>query len=329
MAGVTQVTDRSPMLSSGRGRAAALAFALLRGAVAAGLGLGTLTVLLMGLWISSPYSDAGPGRAVRTAAALWLLSHGAELVRTDTLSGIPAPVATVPLLLMVVPVWLLHRAARDALEAADPVGPVDATADRPPSAAAVCCAVVTGYLLVVAGAVAFVRSAPLRVDTGDSATLAFPLVAVVAGAAAAGVWTASGRPVGATPSWAPLRVQEAVARTLFRDRAEAATRSAVAGIAVLLGGGALLVAIGLVRNRAATEESFLALSDEVSGQVAVLLLALALVPNAAVWAASYGLGPGFQLGTAATVAPSVSTGTPRCPGSRCWPPCRTRAPEPR
>ncbi|MGW2839580.1 cell division protein PerM [Streptomyces sp. NPDC001493] len=311
MAGVTQVTDRSPMLSSGRGRAAALASALLRGAIAAGLGLGTLTVLLMGLWISSPYSDAGPGRAVRTAAALWLLSHGAELVRTDTLSHIPAPVATVPLLLMVLPVWLLHRAARDALEAADPVGPVDTMADRPPSAAAVCCAVVTGYLLVVAGAVAFVRSAPLRVD---SATLAFPLVAVVAGAAAAGVWTASGRPLGATPSWAPLRVQEAVARTLFRDRAEAATRSAVAGIAVLLGGGALLVAIGLVRNRTATEESFLALADEVSGQVAVLLLALALVPNAAVWAASYGLGPGFSLGTTATVAPLGFHGDPALPG---------------
>ncbi|MGW2278899.1 cell division protein PerM [Streptomyces sp. NPDC001770] len=314
MAGVTQVTDRSPMLSSGRGRAAALASALLRGAIAAGLGLGTLTVLLMGLWISSPYSDAGPGRAVRTAAALWLLSHGAELVRTDTLSHIPAPVATVPLLLTVLPVWLLHRAARDALDAADPVGPADATEDRPPSAAAIWYAVVTGYLLVVAGAVAFVRSAPLRVDTGDSATLAFPLVAVVAGAAAAGVWTASGRPVGATPSWAPLRVQEAVARTLFRDRAEAATRSAVAGIAVLLGGGALLVAIGLVRNRVATEESFLALSDEVSGQVAVLLLALALVPNAAVWAASYGLGPGFSLGTAATVAPLGFYGDPALPG---------------
>ncbi|MGW0858470.1 cell division protein PerM [Streptomyces sp. NPDC002690] len=308
------MTDRSPMLSSGRGRAAALASALLRGSIAAGLGLGTLTVLLLGLWISSPYSDAGPGRAVRTAAALWLLSHGAELLRTDTLSGVPAPVATVPLMLMVLPVWLLHRAARDALDAADPVTPVDATEDRPPSAAAVCCAVMTGYLLVVAGAVVFVRSAPLRVDTGASATLAFPLVAVVAGAAAAGVWTASGRPLGATPSWAPLRVQEAVARTLFRDRAEAATRSALAGLAVLLGGGALLVAVGLVRNGAATEESFLALSDEPSGQVAVLLLALALVPNAAVWAASYGLGPGFSLGTAATVAPLGFYGDPALPG---------------
>ncbi|MFD6426700.1 DUF6350 family protein [Streptomyces sp. NPDC060198] len=311
---MTQVTDRSPMLSSGRGRAAALASALLRGSIAAGLGLGTLTVLLLGLWVSSPYSDAGPGRAVRTAVALWLLSHGAELVRTDTLSGIPAPVATVPLLLTALPVWLLHRAARDALDAADPVAPVDATEDRPPSAAAVCCAVMTGYLLVVAGAVAFVRSAPLRVDTGDSATLAFPLVAVVAGAAAAGVWTASGRPLGASPSWAPLRVQEAVARTLFRDRAEAATRSALAGVAVLLGGGALLVAVGLVWHRAATEESFLALSDEVSGQVAVVLLAMALVPNAAVWAASYGLGPGFSLGTAATVAPLGFHGTPALPG---------------
>ncbi|MGH1555121.1 cell division protein PerM [Streptomyces sp. L7] len=61
------------------------------------------------------------------AAALWLLAHGVELVRTDTLSGIPAPVGVTPLLLLVLPVWLLHRAARDAV-----LGGADEDSDIPP-----------------------------------------------------------------------------------------------------------------------------------------------------------------------------------------------------
>ncbi len=86
------------------------------GAVAAGLGLGSLAVLVTVLWISSPYPDSGPGGALRTAAGIWLLAHGAELLRPDTLSGVPAPVGVVPLLLVAGPVWLAHRAARDAAE---------------------------------------------------------------------------------------------------------------------------------------------------------------------------------------------------------------------
>lgn len=301
MAGVTQVTERSPMLSAERGRSAALASAFLRGTFAALLGLGSLAVLVMVLWISSPYPESGPGGALHVAAGLWLLAHGAELVRTDTLSGTPAPVATVPLLLVVLPVWLAHRAARDSLE------PEEGRA-RPSSAGAFC-AVTAGYLLVAAGVSAYARSGGLP---PDRRSLAFPLAVVVAGAAAAGVWTASGRPLGPW-TWAPLRLQEAVARSRFRARADAVFRSAVAGVMVLFGGGALLVAVALVWNAEATQTSFLALSGDWAGRVAVLLLALALVPNAAVWGAAYGLGPGFALGTAATATPLAFDGRPALP----------------
>ncbi|MFI8435001.1 DUF6350 family protein [Streptomyces sp. NPDC079020] len=296
------MTERSPMLSAERGRSAALASAFLRGVIAAGLGLGALAVLVMVLWISSPYPDSGPGGALHVAAGLWLLAHGAELVRTDTLSGIPAPVATVPLLLSLLPVWLAHRAAR---------GAADPDEGRPRlSAAGAFGAVTTGYLLVAAGAVAYARDGSLSADPD---TLAFPLAVVVAGAAAAGVWTAGGRPPGSVPSWAPLWIQETVARTLFRTRAEAVCRSAAAGVMVLLGGGALVVAAGLVWHLRAAQEAFLALSGDWPGRFAVLLLALALVPNAALWGASYGLGPGFALGTGATVTPVAFGGSPALP----------------
>src|SRR5690606_27169548 len=101
------------------------------------------------------------------------------------------------------------------------------------------------------------------------------------------------------PSWSPLALQEAFARPLFRNRAGTACRSAAVGVTVLLGGGALLVAVALGRNAAVAQNDFLALAGDWSGRFAVLLLAAALVPNAALWGAAYGLGPGFSLGTEA------------------------------
>ena len=102
----------SPLLTRMRDRSPGLAAGFLGGALAAGLGLGSFAVLVMVLWISSPYPDSGPGSALHVAASLWLLAHGAELVRTDTLSGVPAPVGVTPLLLLVLPAWLMQRAAR-------------------------------------------------------------------------------------------------------------------------------------------------------------------------------------------------------------------------
>ncbi|MFE3434691.1 DUF6350 family protein [Streptomyces sp. NPDC059171] len=308
------MTQRSPKVTVRQNRTLALLSALVKGAVAAGLGLGSLAVLVMVVWISSPYPDSGPGGALRAAAGVWLLAHGAGLVRPDTLSGVPAPVGVVPLLLVLGPVWLAHRAARDAAEAPDELreGPREGARSGAagPSRAGAFCAVTAGYLLVVAGAAAYARGGPLYADPG---ALAFPVAPLVAGAAAAGVWTAAGRPLGPAPSWSPLALQEAVARTLFRRRAEAALRSAAAGLAMLLGGGALLVAVALGRNAAAAQDAFLGLAGDWSGRIAVLLLAAALVPNAALWGAAYGLGPGFSLGTGATATPLGLDGTPALP----------------
>ncbi|RAJ68110.1 hypothetical protein K388_00853 [Streptomyces sp. KhCrAH-43] len=299
---MTQVTERSPSLSAEQGRPALLVAAVLRGALAAGLGLGSVSVLAAALWISSPAPDSGPGEAFHTAAGLWLLAHGAELIRTETLTGVPAPVGVVPLLLAALPVWLVHRAARDVLEP-------DEGRDAPSPGAAF--AAVTGGYLLVGGAVAlYARGAAL---SARPLTLLLPAALVVAAAAAAGVWTACGRPLGPPPSWAPVRLHEAMARTRFLRRADAVGRAALAGTAVLLGGGALVVASALVWHGAPVQDSFLRLAGDWGGRVAVLLLALGLVPNAAVWGAAYGLGPGFSLGTASTVTPLAFTGPPALP----------------
>ncbi|MFJ4120222.1 DUF6350 family protein [[Kitasatospora] papulosa] len=297
------MTERSPMLSAERSRSAALASAFVRGVLAAGLGLGSLSVLVMLLWISSPYPDSGPGGALHVASGLWLLAHGAELVRADTVGGHPVPVGTVPLLLGVLPVWLVHRAARDSAE----------TGERSPagtSAVGAFCAVSAGYLLVVLASAAYAQGGALP---ADRVSLAFPVTVVVAVAAAAGVWAARGRPLTPLLVWAPLRVQEAAARSRFRAGAGVALRSAAAGTLALLGGGALLVAVALVWHAGAARESFLGLSGDWAGRISVLLLAGALVPNAAMWGASYGLGPGFALGASSVATPLAFTGPPALP----------------
>ncbi|MGW7416469.1 cell division protein PerM [Streptomyces sp. NPDC054863] len=283
---------------------AAWGICLVRGVLAAGLGLGAFAVLVMVLWISSPYPDAGAGAALHVAAGLWLLAHGADLVRHDTLSGVAAPVGLTPMLCAVLPVWLAHRAARDALE--DDGGEDGAAPRNVPSGWAAFGGVTIGYLAVGCAVTLYAAGGPLPAAPG---TVAVWLPLVVAVAAAAGVWTAYGRPHGPLPGWVP----EGVRREFVRPRLATAARATAAGATVLVGGGALVVGASLTWHADLAQESFLRLAVEWSGRFAVLLLALALVPNAAVWAASYGMGVGFGLGTGAVVTPLGGAGAAALP----------------
>ncbi|MFF8969614.1 DUF6350 family protein [Streptomyces sp. NPDC014995] len=309
MTGVIQMTARRPSLSQltrARVRSPGLGGSLLGGVVAAGLGLGSLAVLVMVLWISSPYPDSGPGGALRVAAALWLLAHGAELVRTDTLSGVPAPVGVTPLLLLAVPVWLVHRAARDAVYGGEGDAPLVGVRTA-------WVGVVVGYLAVGIGAAVYAAGGVLRPAWGWT-VVCLPVVAVAA--AGAGVWTAYGRPRGpgggallVLPRW----VRHLVLGAQGREWAGAGVWAAVAGVAVLVGGGAMLVAVSSVWHLGVAREAFLQLTEGWSGRFAVMLLCAALVPNAAVWGAAYALGPGFVLGAGHVVGPLASDPAPMLP----------------
>ncbi|MGW4050058.1 cell division protein PerM [Streptomyces sp. NPDC004779] len=279
---MTHLTEHS--LVQG-GRSAAFATACVRGGVAAGLGVGALAVLVIAVWISSPFPDSGAGGALHVAAGLWLLAHGVDLVRTDTLSGLPAPLGVVPLLTAVLPVWLVFRTARSTLD------PADSTRPRPSPAGALG-AVSGGYLLVAAVIVVYSASGPLPADL-VTAGLWLPAVAV--GAAGAGVWTALGRPLPG------------------REETAAALRGAGTGLLTLLAGGAVLAGTALVWHAGAARVSYEGLAGEWSGRVTLALLVLALLPNAAVWAAAYGLGPGFALGTGASATPLGLAGDPAVP----------------
>ncbi|MDT0610264.1 cell division protein PerM [Streptomyces lancefieldiae] len=333
MAGVMLTTARRAPLSllraRWRDRSPGLSAGLLGGAVAAGLGLASCALLVTVLWISSPYPDNGPGGALHVAAALWVLAHGVELVRADTLSGVPAPMGVTPLLLLLLPVWLLHRAAREATDPGDGVGVAvgagpragagtrlggggDRDAGPPPvSARNAWAGVVVGYLSVAAPVVLYAAGGTLR-PSWWWVVMCLPLVTMAA--AGTGVWTAFARPGG--PVGRALRVLPRTVRDLVVEpdaRLGAATRAAGAGAAVLVGGGGLLLAVSLVWHGAAAREAFVLLADGWPGRFAVLLLCLALVPNAAVWAVAYALGPGFMVGTGHVVDPLTSDPAPLLP----------------
>ncbi|MER5494126.1 DUF6350 family protein [Streptomyces sp. NPDC002490] len=276
----------SPPFAPVRDRLPALGACLVSGAMAAVLGLSLCTLLVLALWISSPYPDSGPGGALRTAAALWLLAHGADLLRTDTLTGLATPIGVTPLLLVALPVWLVHRAARDAA--------------RPGAVPLVWSGVVAGYLAVALAAAGYTAGGALRPAWASTCGWVPALVGL---AAAAGIRTAYGRPRRSwpprRPAWAarlPLLRGDAHGTALRRRTRSAAVDGAVGALA-LVGGGALLVGVSLLWHGDEVRAAFPGLTEGWSGQFTVLLLALVLVPNAAVWGAGYALGPGFHLGS--------------------------------
>ena len=312
---MTQMTDRRPDRSSSlpptlarwRERSPGLFAGLVGGVLAAGLGLGAFAVLVTVLWISSPYPDSDPDGALHVAAGLWLLAHGAELVRTDTLSGVPAPVGVTPLLLVALPVWLLHRAARDAADGDDE--------SQAPAARSAWAGVVGGYLTVGAAAALYASGGALRPSWASVAVWP-PLLAVTA--AGAGAWTARRRgplppPVRRALDALPFASSALPVPSAPGPRLSVAVRAASAGAAVLVGGGAVLVGASLVWHGGPARDSFLQLTESWSGRFAVLLLALVLVPNAAVWAAAYALGPGFVLGSGHAADPLMSSPGPLLP----------------
>ncbi|MEV8113714.1 DUF6350 family protein [Streptomyces xiamenensis] len=250
------------------------------GLVAAGLGFGVLAVIGLVLWTTSPFPDSGAGGALRVVAGLWLLAHGTELVRAETLSGVPAPIGLTPLLLTALPCWLLHRAVRVALigERNPAVGPRAAAW------------VSAGYLLPAAPAVLYTLGGPISARPLSALAVMPLLTVVVTGASAVAV-------LGWPAPWPdPYRLA-------------AAGRAALAGTAAVCGAGALLAAGALVLHADTAQRTFGQLSGPWSGRFAVLLLGLALAPNAAVWAAAYGLGPGFTLGAGSVIAPLGLAGT--------------------
>ncbi|MCD0481895.1 DUF6350 family protein [Streptacidiphilus sp. ASG 303] len=313
----------------------ALPTGLAAGAAAAlgGLALTAAPVLL--LWVVSPYVQDGAGGAVHLAACLWLLAHGADLVRA-TASGPDAPTApvgVVPLLLTAAVLALLHRAGRRTGRAlCDAAGRPYGTELPLRAVAAALPAVCGGYAAVAAVAAA--------VASGDAGLRARPVPALAAAVlvavvgAAAGLRSAvrprrpeaprallrlrallrrpdgpAGPPPGRWSRWSSRGRWRPAERFFPREAAVPVLRAALAGWAALAGVGAAVLGASLLLHGDAAGRAVPALAPDLPGQAGLVLLCLSLYPDAVVWSASYALGPGFALG-GGTVAPYAASPGP-------------------
>lgn len=260
---------------------------MFEGLLAAVLGLGALAIAVLLLWTTSPHPDSGPGGALRIAVDLWLLSQGALLERTDTLSGLPAPVGITPLMLSVLPGWLLWRAVRVSLR----------SGGESRDAVRAALWITAGYLAAGAAAVLCTAAQGTLRPVPWTAAVALPLFALL-------VTLAAAARMAGTP-----RLPERLAWA----RHTGPLRAAAAGVATLCGAGGLLAAGALAVNAGEARAVFLQLAGDWSGRVALLLLVCVLAPNAAVWAAAYGLGAGFAAGEGTLVTPLGAGADPLLP----------------
>ncbi|HSK26793.1 MAG TPA: DUF6350 family protein [Jiangellales bacterium] len=237
--------------------------------VLAGLGLLGLPVLLV--WLASG-AEAPLGGPLRLAGQVWLAAHrvGVEV------GGAWWQLA--PWGLALVPLLLLYRAGRWAAHSSAVSGPW--------AAAELTAAVSVGYATLAAAVAGLVDRGAAVTVPAEAAVLAGLVAAAGAGTGIAAEAGLLGRLFVRVPP---------VLRPALRGGAVA--------VAALVAAGGLLVAVAALANAGRVAEVATALDPGLLGGALLGVLGASLVPNAAVWAASYAVGPGFAVGAGTAIAP--------------------------
>jgi hypothetical protein len=223
-------------------------------------------------------TDGGTaGQAVRVGVGGWLLAH---LVPVEL--GERSTVSLAPLGLTVVAALVLLRAGRWAADTS--------VLRRARDVALGAGVLALSYGAFAAAAAALARSG----QTGPQPVRAFftaGLIALCCGGAGMARSARLSRQVRKVVRRLPIEVQSALAGGL-------------AGLGALLAAGAVLVLIGLVAHGGRALDLLGSLRAGPIGGALVVLACVAYLPNAAIYAAAYTLGPGFALGTGTVVAPT-------------------------
>jgi hypothetical protein len=239
-------------------------------AVCAGLVAIAVPVLL--IWAADARSGSGAADALRAVGQVWLVAHGASVEIPGGTFGLT------PLGLLALPLVLLLRAAGHGAREAR------VTTLRQAALLALSISVPYGVLAAMVSAVAVTDAVHPVAWEALLAGCAVGLVGGFAGAVrAARLWSAV---LPALP-----------------ERAARLVRATALALTVLLAGGALVTAGSLARHLGRAGDLAAATAPGKVGGVGLLLLGLALVPNAAVWGASWLAGPGFHVGVGTAVGP--------------------------
>lgn len=285
----TPATDR-PGSSTGTGKRtpAPLRRAPLPVAAAVATGWAALlsftpAALLVTLLMFAETGPSGLLDPLRVAAAGWLLGHGLTLHTPE------GPIGITPLAITLLAAW---RVARAGVHVTRAMGARHRRSVRQALVAAVSVAVGYG---------GFGALAALAVDGGR---WGIPVLGAGAALAAFGLVTGG---YGALAATGVLRVWAARLPVVL----PAGVRAGVMAAAGILAAGAALAGVALAVSWRPAGDTLAVYETGVAGQAGLTILCLAYLPNLAVWAAAYLLGPGFVIGAGALVRSSeVTVGQP-------------------
>ena len=250
----------------------------------AGLGLTTLTTITLIGWIAAPRTALGTGLpgVFRTAVNFWLVSHHA---------GFSVPhgrVGLLPLGLTVLPGALLFRGGGWITRTGRVRGRYRIGVVHAALALAVPYAVLAFLLALLA------RSTVVSPSAWQALLACFVLALVAGGLGAARALVAS---TTKRSPWMAMLM-------LLPHRARSVAAGVTGATAVLIGSGLLIFLVSLLVHVSEMADIYGVLSPGVVGGVLLSVVAVAYLPNAAIWAVSYAVGPGFAVGAGTSVAPS-------------------------
>ena len=220
-------------------------------------------------------SGAPTAGVARVSAAAWLLAHG---VPVQTPAG---SITLAPLALTIFAAW---RVARAGVHASRAIG-----GHRHPRlgrALAAGIAVGVAYAAVGGGLAAVADSPTVGLSPWRAAVTLGVFGVMAAGAGAL----------------AHTRARERIGIAVPRGVRDAA-RSGAAAVVLLVAAGATAAGASLAVHGGAGAEILSSYQAGVHGQAGITVLCLIYLPNLAIWAAAYVLGPGFAVGTATIVSP--------------------------
>jgi hypothetical protein len=282
---------------------------LLVSSAAAGASAALVSVLIVSVplllaWVASPQSTVTWSRALSVGGCLWLLGNGATLTTGS------AAISLSPLLLTVIGLAIATTAARRILRRLDDERPhrLDRMGGLRRDVAAsglIFTASYAGVGLLVALSTASrgLQASPLRSVLGTA------LMGVVSVLLALALEFA-----GEIATVAPGLV--ATAQTRLPRYLVRAIRPGLWGAVTIFGAGLVLTIVMMVTQMARIGRLYDALGADPVGVVALTLGQLMVLPNVALWAASWIAGPGFGLGegTAVTWSQSSTGLLPLVPG---------------
>lgn len=245
---------------------------------AGALGLAAIASPVLLAYLLAPHEDThglpgvSVGDVLRGGVLAWLAAQHATM---HTSAG---SLSMLPLGLLAIPAVALYRSGRWAGRA---------SVEAVPAAVAATATMAAAYTAAVCVVTSLVSDKTLGVGMG-SVAIGAALLSVIAGGL--GV-------VGGGQLWSELlrRAPESVPPVV---------RGALAGLATLICGGALLLLASMVDHFGRVLDLSRALNPGTSGGAVLLLLGAACIPTGVVWAAAYAVGPGFAVGIGTSVAPA-------------------------